>query len=71
MNDTVAISIYAAGSAAAERGSVIIAQTGSPARIIPERVLIVDDHSQVRDGLRSIFDEAFPASEILDADSLQ
>lgn len=36
----------------------------------PERVLIVDDHSLVRDGLRAIFDDSFPASEILEADSL-
>lgn len=37
----------------------------------PERVLIVDDHSLVRDGLRSIFDDAFPACAILEADSLE
>ncbi|WP_246447913.1 response regulator transcription factor [Novosphingobium flavum] len=37
----------------------------------PDRVLIVDDHSLVRDGLRSIFDDAFPACEILEADSLE
>lgn len=37
----------------------------------PERVLIVDDHSLVRDGLRSIFDDAFPTCEILEADSLE
>ncbi|MEO0031579.1 MAG: hypothetical protein RIS94_1337 [Pseudomonadota bacterium] len=37
----------------------------------PERVLIVDDHSLVRDGLRSIFDDAFPACTILEADSLE
>ncbi|MBT0669852.1 response regulator transcription factor [Novosphingobium profundi] len=36
----------------------------------PDKVLIVDDHSLVRDGLRSIFDDAFPACEILEADSL-
>ncbi|KMS55110.1 transcriptional regulator [Novosphingobium barchaimii LL02] len=39
--------------------------------IDPERVLIVDDHSLVRDGLRSIFDDVFPACIILEADSLQ
>jgi len=39
--------------------------------ITPERVLIVDDHSLVRDGLRSIFDDAFPDCEILEADSLE
>jgi len=37
----------------------------------PERVLIVDDHSLVRDGLRSIFDDAFPACATLEADSLE
>lgn len=37
----------------------------------PERVLIVDDHSLVRDGLRSIFDDTFPACTILEADSLE
>ncbi|MCJ1962049.1 response regulator transcription factor [Novosphingobium mangrovi (ex Hu et al. 2023)] len=37
----------------------------------PDKVLIVDDHSLVRDGLRSIFDDAFPTCEILEADSLQ
>lgn len=43
-----------------------MAENGSP-----ERVLIVDDHSLVRDGLRSIFDDAFPACAILEADSLE
>jgi len=37
----------------------------------PDRVLIVDDHSLVRDGLRSIFDDAFPTCAILEADSLE
>lgn len=37
----------------------------------PDTVLIVDDHSLVRDGLRSIFDDAFPTCEILEADSLE
>ncbi|MCJ2182645.1 response regulator transcription factor [Novosphingobium sp. 1949] len=37
----------------------------------PDKVLIVDDHSLVRDGLRSIFDDAFPSCEILEADSLE
>lgn len=37
----------------------------------PDRVLIVDDHSLVRDGLRSIFDDAFPHCEILEADCLE
>ncbi|GLK42283.1 MULTISPECIES: response regulator transcription factor [Novosphingobium] len=37
----------------------------------PDRVLIVDDHSLVRDGLRSIFDDAFPDCTILEADSLE
>ena len=37
----------------------------------PDRVLIVDDHSLVRDGLRSIFDDAFPSCTILEADSLE
>lgn len=37
----------------------------------PDRVLIVDDHSLVRDGLRSIFDDAFPDCAILEADSLE
>jgi len=39
--------------------------------VAPDRVLIVDDHSLVRDGLRSIFDDAFPTSEVLEADSLE
>ena len=43
-----------------------MAETGSP-----DRVLIVDDHSLVRDGLRSIFDDAFPDCTILEADSLE
>ena len=46
-------------------------ELASPDRALPERVLIVDDHSLVRDGLRSIFDDAFPACEILEADSLE
>jgi DNA-binding NarL/FixJ family response regulator len=37
----------------------------------PDRVLIVDDHSLVRDGLRSIFDDTFPQCTILEADSLE
>ncbi|CCA91537.1 MULTISPECIES: response regulator transcription factor [unclassified Novosphingobium] len=37
----------------------------------PDRVLIVDDHSLVRDGLRSIFDDTFPDCEILEADCLE
>jgi DNA-binding NarL/FixJ family response regulator len=36
----------------------------------PERVLIVDDHSLVRDGLRSIFDDTFPDCDILEAENL-
>ncbi|MDE2411530.1 MAG: response regulator transcription factor [Sphingomonadales bacterium] len=32
-----------------------------------ERVLIVDDHSLVRDGLRSVLSVSFPGSEILEA----
>lgn len=43
-----------------------MAENGSP-----DRVLIVDDHSLVRDGLRSIFDDAFPDCTILEADSLE
>ncbi|MBB3859330.1 DNA-binding NarL/FixJ family response regulator [Novosphingobium hassiacum] len=37
----------------------------------PDRVLIVDDHSLVRDGLRSLFVDAFPACTILEADCLE
>lgn len=33
----------------------------------PERVLIVDDHSLVRDGLRSILEQCYPDAEILEA----
>ncbi|MFL0672186.1 MAG: response regulator transcription factor [Erythrobacter sp.] len=33
----------------------------------PERVLIVDDHALVRDGLRAILSVAFPACEIAEA----
>ena len=35
-----------------------------------ERVLIVDDHSLVRDGMRSLLEVTFPACEILEAGSL-
>jgi len=37
----------------------------------PERVLIVDDHSLVRDGLRSILEISFADCEILEADSFE
>ena len=37
----------------------------------PDRVLIVDDHSLVRDGLRSILEISFPECEILEADSFE
>lgn len=37
----------------------------------PERVLIVDDHSLVRDGLRSILEISFPDCDILEADSFE
>ncbi|RVQ66020.1 response regulator transcription factor [Croceicoccus ponticola] len=37
----------------------------------PDRVLIVDDHSLVRDGLRSILEISFPGCEILEADSFE
>ncbi|MBA4353987.1 MAG: DNA-binding response regulator [Novosphingobium sp.] len=43
----------------------------SPAHAMPDRVLIIDDHSLVRDGLRSIFDDAFPDCTILEADCLE
>ena len=46
-------------------------ETANIDRVLPDRVLIVDDHSLVRDGLRSIFDDAFPTCEILEADSLE
>ena len=48
-----------------------MAQIASSAQASPERVLIVDDHSLVRDGLRSIFIDAFPACTILEADGLE
>ena len=48
-----------------------MAQIASSAQASPERVLIVDDHSLVRDGLRSIFIDAFPACTILVADCLE
>ena len=48
-----------------------MAQIASSAQASPERVLIVDDHSLVRDGLRSIFIDAFPACTILEADCLE
>ena len=35
-----------------------------------ERVLIVDDHSLVRDGMRSLLEVTFPACDILEAGSL-
>lgn len=35
-----------------------------------ERVLIVDDHSLVRDGMRSILEVSYPTCEILEAGSL-
>lgn len=37
----------------------------------PERVLIVDDHSLVRDGLRTILAVSFPECDILEADSFE
>lgn len=37
----------------------------------PERVLIVDDHSLVRDGLRTILTSSFPSCDILEADSFE
>lgn len=40
------------------------AQSASPP---PERVLIVDDHSLVRDGLRSLLELSFPECEIFEA----
>jgi len=39
--------------------------------IIPERVLIVDDHSLVRDGLRSVLADVYPECDILEAESLE
>lgn len=48
-----------------------MAQIASSTHASPERVLIVDDHSLVRDGLRSIFVDAFPACTILEADCLE
>ncbi|QDK33644.1 response regulator transcription factor [Sphingomonas sp. IC081] len=42
-----------------------------PALYAPERVIIVDDHALVRDGLRTVLEQAFPACEILDADGLE
>ncbi|TCM19808.1 LuxR family two component transcriptional regulator [Novosphingobium sp. PhB165] len=38
--------------------------------VSPERALIVDDHALVRDGLRTVFEQAFPACEVLDAADL-
>ncbi len=37
----------------------------------PDRVLIVDDHSLIRDGLRSIFVDTYPNCQILEADSME
>ncbi|WP_245638400.1 response regulator [Croceicoccus bisphenolivorans] len=37
----------------------------------PERVLIVDDHSLVRDGLRTILEVSFANCEIIEADSFE
>lgn len=37
----------------------------------PERVLIVDDHALVRDGLRTILEVSFPDCDILEADSFE
>lgn len=37
----------------------------------PERVLIVDDHALVRDGLRSLLALSFPACEIREADCFE
>ena len=39
----------------------------APDRIQPDRILIVDDHSLVRDGMRSVLLHSFPACEILEA----
>lgn len=38
--------------------------------IVMERVLIVDDHSLVRDGMRSVLEVSFPDCEILEAGAL-
>jgi DNA-binding NarL/FixJ family response regulator len=40
-------------------------------RFAPERVIIVDDHALVRDGLRTVLEQAFPACETLEADGLE
>ncbi|MBB3991832.1 response regulator [Croceicoccus naphthovorans] len=37
----------------------------------PERVLIVDDHSLVRDGLRSILEISFPECDVMEAGSFE
>ena len=37
----------------------------------PDRVLIVDDHSLVRDGLRTILEVSFPECEVLEAGSFE
>lgn len=39
--------------------------------IAMERVLIVDDHSLVRDGMRSLLESSFPDCDILEAGSLK
>ncbi|HWU02862.1 MAG TPA: response regulator transcription factor [Novosphingobium sp.] len=36
-------------------------------RILPDRILIVDDHALVRDGMRSLLADCFPACAILEA----
>lgn len=60
---------HPAGLTAPDGGQT--ARSLMPQSIVPERVLIVDDHSLVRDGLRSIFDDTFPDCTILEADSLE
>lgn len=39
----------------------------SPAAMAPDRILIIDDHSLVRDGMRSVLLHSFPDCEILEA----
>lgn len=48
----------------------ILAQCEWPAPAVPERVLIVDHHTMVRAGLRSIFQDRHPTCQIEEAGSL-
>lgn len=52
----------------AKTGETMVPVTDTP---VPERVLIVDDHSLVRDGMRSLLQASFPECAIYEAGSFE